>query len=639
MDSAMVSETRSKLIRYGIAVAVFLGILLVAALLRYYSVQLNLTILVAVGIAVASWYGGRGPGFALVGLIVVFAGVSNRIPEGSSTASVIFGYISVAAILSALVWLISGRRITERQLKGQGELLRITLASIGDGVIATDPEGRVTFVNSTAAHMLLCSESEPAGKPLGEVLKLFDDSKGEPIRDLFDRIKTRREKVSFATSISLECSDGSRIPIIDSGAPILDAGGRFLGAVVVFQDDRPRREAESERKEMEGRQQQSQKLEAVGRLTGGIAHDFNNLLTSMIGYTELAMTRLPASEDRIREYLVNVERAASRAAELTTKLLAFSRQQKLETRTIDLNASISDILRLMERVIGADVAVKFEAASGLHPVAADPTQIEQVIMNLSLNARDAMPRGGRLSIETRNVELDEHFCRQYPECQPGPYVRILVSDTGHGMDPETLQRVFEPFFTTKEAGAGTGLGLATAYGIIKQHGGHLSAYSEPNRGTTFKIFLPAAADGSVEDLPARSPAALDGGSETILIADDEPALRDLSGEVLESLGYRVLTAPDGEEALRIYKAENGKVDLLLLDVVMPTLGGIEVYRQLRHEGTGARVIFMTGYSSEMVSHAENTSGINFDLLPVIQKPYTLEALGKIVRETLDLARD
>jgi len=238
-------------------------------------------------------------------------------------------------------------------------------------------------------------------------------------------------------------------------------------------------------------------------------------------------------------------------------------------------------------------------------------------------------------IEMSNARLDENFCRQFPECRPGDYVKLLVSDTGHGMEPEILQRVFEPFFTTKPSGSGTGLGLSIAYGIVKQHGGHISACSEPGRGTTFKIYLPAAGECSKTEAARRS-TQLRGGNETILLADDEESLRQLSRDVLESLGYTVLTARNGEEALEIYRLEKDHIDLLLLDVVMPMLGGIDAYREIRHTGAEPPVIFATGYSSEMVGDTVNTSGVNFSLIPVIQKPYTLEGLGKIVRETLDM---
>ena len=632
----MATDQRSTLLNYGLAVAIFVGIVLVALLLIRFSIQLNITFLVAIGLAVATWYGGRGPGFLLVGLVIVLSVSINRVPEGGAIISVVFGYISVAVVLGALVWLIGGRRITEQQLKEQSELLRTTLASIGDGVVVTDPHGNVTFVNATAAKLMSCGIEEPVGKPLGDVFKLIDDEKGEHVGNIFGRIKEGREVITFASSVSLDCGPEQRIPIMDSGAPIIGQDGRFLGAVIVFQDDRPRRDAERESKETEARLQLSQKLEAVGRLTGGIAHDFNNLLTSMIGYTELAMHRVP-SDNKAYDYLVNVERGGAKAAELTKKLLVFSRQQKLETRTIDLNGSIAEILRLLERVIGENIEVTFKAGTGLHPISADPTQIEQVIMNLSINARDAMPGGGKLAIETRNIELDEHFCRQYPECEPGSFVQILVSDTGHGMDAATLQRIFEPFFTTKAAGAGTGLGLSTAYGIIRQHGGQVSAYSEPGHGTTFRVFLPAAENGACEDLTTNGARSLQGGNETILLADDEESLRELSREVLESLGYTVITAANGVEALRIYDERKEDVDVLLLDVVMPSLGGVETYRSIRKAGSEPPVIFMTGYSSEVVGESTNISGVNFESIPVIQKPYTLDALGKIVRETLDLS--
>jgi two-component system cell cycle sensor histidine kinase/response regulator CckA len=630
----MAPEWRSRMARYGLAMAIFACIAAVAVLLSKFSIQLNLSIIVGAGLAAAAWYAGRGPAFLLLGLLVVLAATTNPVREGVPLASMVFTYVSAGTVFAGLVWLISGRRISERRLTEQGELLRITLGSIGDGVIATDQDGKVNFVNATASRLLACMGEEPLGRQLSDVYSLVYDDTGEPAGDVFEQVKSRRETVTFARDVSIACGPGRSIPVLDSAAPIIGEGGRFLGAVVVFQDDTERREAERREKETETRRQQSQKLEAVGRLTGGIAHDFNNLLTTMIGYTELAAGRVPAGS-REHEYLLNVQSAGERAADLTRHLLAFSRRQRLETRPVDMNATIAEIARLLERVIGEHIEVSVKGDPDLQAAVADPTQIEQVIMNLVLNARDAMPDGGEIVIDMSNARLDENFCRQFPECRPGDYVMLLVSDTGHGMEPEILQRVFEPFFTTKPSGSGTGLGLSIAYGIVKQHGGHISACSEPGRGTTFKIYLPAAGECAITEAASRS-TQLRGGNETILLADDEESLRQLSRDVLESLGYTVLTARNGEEALEIFRLEKDHIDLLLLDVVMPMLGGIDAYREIRHTGAEPPVIFATGYSSEMVGDTVNTSGVNFSLIPVIQKPYTLEGLGKIVRETLDM---
>jgi CheY-like chemotaxis protein len=304
---------------------------------------------------------------------------------------------------------------------------------------------------------------------------------------------------------------------------------------------------------------------------------------------------------------------------------------------IDLNDAVREMLKLMERVIGADIQMSFKAAERLDHVYADPAQIEQVVMNLSLNARDAMPTGGRLAIETRIMELDEYYARQYPNCKPGRYAQLLVSDTGTGMDAATMERIFEPFFTTKEVNKGTGLGLSMVYGIVKQHGGHINVYSEPGRGTTFKIFLPAVEQEVTEDTDRERYTTV-GGTETILVADDEEALRNLSCDVLEALGYRVLLAENGEQAVETFNRNADDIDLLLLDVVMPLMGGSEAYQIIKKTaGRSVPLIFMTGYSEEVLESRYVKQSGNLDLagVTVLQKPYTLETLGRTVRSVLD----
>ena len=632
----MVPDWRSALARYGLALVIFAIIAAVSVLLSLFSIQLNLSIIVGAGLAAAAWWAGRGPAFLLLGLLIVLVAATNPVREGTPFASRIFTFVSAGAVFAGLVWLISGRRISERRLTEQREVLRTTLGSIGDGVIATDNDGKVTFVNATAAKLLACTGNEPLGRRLSDVYSLVYDDTGEPAGDIFEQVKNGRETVTFTRDVSITCGPNRSIPVQDSAAPIIGEGGQFLGAVVVFQDDTERREADKRAKETETQRQQSQKLEAVGRLTGGIAHDFNNLLTSMIGYAELATGKVTAGSKE-HEYLINVQTAGERAADLTRQLLAFSRQQRLETRSVDMNAAMEEILRLLERAIGPNIEVSVKSDPDLQAAAADPTQIEQVIMNLVLNSRDAMPDGGEIVVEMSNVHFDDHFSREFPECLPGDYVQVLVTDTGVGMEPETLQRVFEPFFTTKPSGSGTGLGLSIAYGIVKQHGGHIAAESEPGRGTTFKILLPAAGKCAKATAAKRTEDLL-GGNETILLADDEESLRQLSREVLESLGYTVRAVRNGEEAVALYEREKGRIDLLLFDVVMPVLGGIDAYREIRRSGGSIPVIFATGYSSEMVGDAGDTIGVDFSRIPVIQKPYTLEALGKVVRETLDMTK-
>lgn len=380
---------------------------------------------------------------------------------------------------------------------------------------------------------------------------------------------------------------------------------------------------------------QAQKMESIGTLAGGVAHDFNNLLTVILGNTQLALHGLKA-DDPLQRRLVEVEKAGHRASALTRQLLAFSRRQHLEQKVINLAETIADVMKMLQRLIGEDIEVDVRAAAHLRTVYADPGQIEQVVMNLAINARDAMPGGGRLLIETHNVTLDESYHRQHACSKPGKYVRLMVSDTGCGMDATTRERIFEPFFTTKEVGKGTGLGLAMVYGIVKQHEGFIEVYSEVGHGTVFKIYLPVDDNAVAEEIQEVQPT-LRGGGETILVAEDEDALRRLAQDLLEGLGYTVLLAKDGAEAVEMFTTHREQIELVILDMVMPRLGGYEAYERMRAVGGDVPLIFMTGYSQEIVqSKGVNQYRAIEDLNAVlIQKPYSVEMLGRKVRETLD----
>ena len=386
----------------------------------------------------------------------------------------------------------------------------------------------------------------------------------------------------------------------------------------------------TEQRQLEMQLRQKQKMEAVGRLAGGVAHDFNNLLTVINGYTELMLDRIGAA-DPLHANAEQIKSAAERAASLTRQLLAFSRQQVMEPKNLNLNGVLDRLDRILRRLIGEDIEVVMRTSAALGSVRADPGQIEQVILNLVVNARDAMPDGGKLTLETANAELDEEYVREHAApISAGPYVMLAVSDTGAGMDPDTQARIFEPFFTTKEAGKGTGLGLATVYGIVKQSNGYIWVYSEQGHGTTFKIYLPRV-DVVAEALEPAIPAAQRPGTETILLVEDDWQLRDLARSLLSSLGYTVLTVDSVAEVEAVCRHHAGAIQLLLTDVVMPGMSGKELARRVTQSYPGTRVLYMSGYTTDtIVHHGVRETGIHF-----LQKPFTSTALATKVREVLD----
>jgi len=394
------------------------------------------------------------------------------------------------------------------------------------------------------------------------------------------------------------------------------------------------REAEErrQRKLMEQQVQQLRKFEAIGKLAGGIAHDFNNVIGAILGWAEMGCEEATPGTS-LHDRFQKIRDQSYWAARLTSQLLAFARRQVLQPRNINLNILAVEGVGLLRRVIGEQIEVRVLTAPDLRVTLADQTQIEQVLMNLCLNARDAMPEGGRLIIETQNFEVDEEYCRAHPYARLGSYVLLAVSDTGVGMDAATKERIFEPFFTTKEVGKGTGLGLATVYGVVKQHGGFIHLYSELGKGTTFRIYLPATS-GAPEPREPKRDERTPKGTETILLAEDNEGLREAAQEMLQRLGYRVILASNGAEATELFKANFGKIDLVILDIVMPHLSGPAVYSQMAAIQPELRAVFATGYTAE-------TASLNSTLekgVPILQKPYSIKNLGQIVRSTLDRAR-
>ena len=375
---------------------------------------------------------------------------------------------------------------------------------------------------------------------------------------------------------------------------------------------------------------QSQKIEAIGQLAGGVAHDFSNLLGVILGYGEMAQRELGA-EHPARARVNQMVKAAQRAADLTRQLLAFSRKQVMHPKLLDLNTVVANVEGMLDRLIGEDINVVVQPTLRLGTVKADPGQIEQVILNLAVNARDAMPKGGSLTLETANVDVDEDYAAAHPPLQPGRYVMLAISDTGIGMDKATQQRIFEPFFTTKPEGQGTGLGLSTVHGIVKQSGGHLWVYSEPGRGTTFKVYLPWVDELPDLARPAGPPAEAPRGHETILLVEDTEALKEVIQETLEERGYAVLLASNGEEALALAREREGPIDLLLTDVVMPRLGGGDLARLFLALRPGTRVLYMSGYTDGAILQ----HGILGEGVMLLEKPFSGDKLARAVRETLD----
>jgi two-component system, cell cycle sensor histidine kinase and response regulator CckA len=400
----------------------------------------------------------------------------------------------------------------------------------------------------------------------------------------------------------------------------LEYGGRSV-RLVVAQDV-------SERQLLEQQLRQAQKMEAIGRLAGGVAHDFNNLLMVIKGHTELLLDVLPVA-DHVTRKIEQIDRSADRATALTRQLLAFSRMQVLQPRPMNLNSVVDEMGKLLPRLIGEDIELIVRASGDLGTIRADASQMEQIIMNLAVNARDAMPNGGKLIIETQNIELDHYYRDAHPIVQPGRYVLLSVSDNGTGMDAETQAHIFEPFFTTKEQGKGTGLGLATVYGVVKQSGGFVWVYSELGQGTTFKIYLPRVDEASAVIVGAPSPAQVLRGTETVLLTEDEQDVREVAREFLESAGYQVLQAASGEAALKLAAAHNGAIDLLVTDMVMPGMSGQELARKMRIVRQDLRVLYMSGYSEHAAEEAAKSEGS-----AVLAKPFSRGALLRKAREVL-----
>ena len=514
---------------------------------------------------------------------------------------------------------VTDRREAEQALRTSEERFRKIVETAGEGIAMRDTEGRFTFVNQRLADMLGYTVDELREKTI------FDITAPEYIAGMRESGERRRMTGKSETlDLQFLHRDGSRIDALLAASPLFDGQGRYTGALGMVTDM-------TERKRLEEQLRQSQKIEAVGRLAGGVAHDFNNLLTAIRGHVDLMLADAEL-QSTLREDIEEIRKAADRAAGLTQQLLAFSRRQLLQPVVLEFDSIVREMESLLRRLITEDIELITELDADHTRVRADRGQIEQVLMNLVVNARDAIAGSGELHIKTECCEVDEEFARNNAGSIPGSYAKLTVRDTGVGMDPGTLSHVFEPFFTTKEIGKGTGLGLATVYGIVKQSGGYIRVESEIGAGTTFEIYLPRVEDPLPPQREAAVPASQRARGEVILVAEDEDAVRALASRILRKRGYHVLEARDGRHALDVVREFDGRIDILVTDVIMPHVGGRELSEKLAQLIPGVKVLYVSGYTDDaLLQRGVLQSGIiNF-----LEKPFTPEGLANKVREVLE----
>ena len=504
------------------------------------------------------------------------------------------------------------------------KLLSSAVEQAKESVLITDamleqPGPSITFVNTAFTKMTGYTAEEVMGK----TPRILQGPKTD--RAVLQRLRQQlqRGEVFDGETVNYR-KDGSEFDLEWQIAPIRNVRGKITHFVAIQRDI-------TERKQIESRLFQSQKMETVGRLAGGVAHEFNSILTAIIGQSELLITDLPA-EGALAKSAREIRRAADRAATLTHQLLAYGRKQILQPEVLNINRVLGDMLGTLQHLVGREIEVRIVPAADLKRVRIDPGQMEQVLVSMTMNAADAMPHGGKLILETANVMLDEAYVRDFSGLKPGRYAMLAVTDTGVGMSPEVKARVFEPFFSTKGVGQGTGLGLATCYGIIKQSDGHIGVYSEVARGTTFKIYLPQTEQDTTRSLAKTKAPDLPGGTEKILLAEDDPSLLEMSASLLRRLGYTVLTAANGLEALSLkHQRDLGHIDLLLTDVVMPHMSGKELADRIHAIFPRTKILFTSAYTENAVVH----QGMLNEGVDLLQKPFTPSALAHKVREVLD----
>ena len=615
-----IPPARAPILRYGVAVLSTALALIPTIMLA--DVSESRLALFGVAVMVSAWYGGWKPGlvatsFALT-VSAYFTLASHHTAAQERTAIIrlsLFFFIAMA-----ICWLNAALRAVQENLRRSELNFRSLVTNAPYGICRCDASGKVLDANPAFLELLGYSSAE---QMIGrQIFEFYADADQWFI--LADCLRARGPFKGLTAE--WKRADGTTTGVRVSGRSVSN-GKKEAVAFELFAED------VTERRALEQQLRQSQKMEAVGRLAGGIAHDFNNLLMVITGYSEFLLERLGDAPE-LRAPAQEIASAAERASSLTRQLLAFSRKQMLAPKIVSLNDIVTENLKMLTRMIGEDVDLVMLPGNSLWSVRADAGQIEQVIMNLAVNARDAMPTGGKLTIETSNVTLDEDYSRIHAPLLPGDYVMLAIGDTGAGMDGETQARIFEPFFTTKGQ-KGTGLGLSTVYGIVKQSGGYIWVYSEVGRGTTFKIYLPRVA--SIGETAAAQPAVsaeaqkAEPGTETILLVEDEPNLRYLARQFLEKQGYKVIDAADGAVAMQIAVAHEGVIHLLLTDVIMPGMNGRELAQRISEIRPNVKVLYMSGYTENVVGH----NGTLDAGVRLLQKPFSLRSLKSRVREVLD----
>ncbi len=614
-----IPAARAPILRYGVAVLSTALALIPTVLLA--DVSESRLALFGVAVMVSAWYGGWKPGvvataFALT-VCAYFSLAGEHTPDQLRTAIVRLSLFFFVAML--ICWLNAALRAAQENLRRSELNFRSLVTNAPYGICRCDSAGKILDVNPAFVELLgHTSPDELVGQ---HIFGLYADN--DKWFDLADFLRASDPFKGLTAEWKRKNNTTTVVRV--SGRSVVNNGGEGV-VFELFAED------VTERRALEQQLRQSQKMEAVGRLAGGIAHDFNNLLMVILGYSEFLLERLGA-EPHLRGPAQEISSAAERASSLTRQLLAFSRKQMLAPRIVNLNDVATENIKMLTRMIGEDVDLVMVPAPNLWPIRADAGQIDQVIMNLAVNARDAMPSGGKLTIETSNVTLDEEYARFHAPSRPGDYVMIAISDTGIGMDTDTQSHIFEPFFTTKGP-KGTGLGLSTVYGIIKQSGGYIWVYSEVAKGTTFKIYLPRVAGTGEVAAQIAAPIEyrkVEPGTETILLVEDEANLRYLARQYLEKQGYKVIEAADGAVAMQIAVAHEAVIHLLLTDVVMPGMNGRELAQRIAEIRPNVKILYMSGYTENVIGH----NGMLDAGIRLLQKPFNLRDLKSKVREVLD----